>query len=142
MAAAASGKTSTRCAARDAADREAAAQKDCARDCVTLLEPDGTIAYMSLTGLSAMGIADLGQVRGNAWHTLWPDAARPMLHQALCLAAEGKTASFVADVPSACGKGLRWEVTVAGVTDDSGAVHQIIAISKATCKAVRALRPY
>ncbi|MFD1341934.1 PAS domain-containing protein [Litorisediminicola beolgyonensis] len=110
------------------------------RDCIKLLQSDGTIEYMSHNGLCAMEIDDLSVVLGKVWWTLWPEEVRETLKQAVSAACTGRMANFVADCPTAKGHPRRWDVTVTGLVGARGAVEEILAVSTQTEDRARPLR--
>ena len=104
----------------------------CSPDCIKLLCPEGRITYMSHNGRCAMEICDLTQVLGANWWLLWPEHHHGLIQSAITEARAGRTANFIADCPTAGGREARWDVTVQGIFDDSGALYEIMAVSRET----------
>lgn len=113
-------------------DARTAMLMSCSQDCVKLLNLDGTIRYMSRNGRCVMEIDDLTAILGQKWSALWPEEAHEMLDRAVAEAADGRVARFVAECPTARGSLACWDVTVAGVPDASGDIHELISVSVLT----------
>ncbi|WP_299150595.1 PAS domain-containing protein [uncultured Tateyamaria sp.] len=116
-----------------------AAMMACTADCVKLLRPDGTVAYMSQNGMCAMEIDDFSQVYGQRWSALWPSDASALIEQSMVQARNGKTAHFIADCPTAKGTSARWDVTVQAIFGDDGSLSEFIAVSRRTSDPTRPL---
>lgn len=106
-------------------------------DCIKVLETDGTLAYMSCNGLTAMEIDDFGTVQGRPWPSLWPEDARATLEDALIRARGGELTAFEASCPTAKGTEKWWSVTVLPVLDRTGQVDRIVASSRDISDRVR-----
>ncbi|NEX47098.1 sensor histidine kinase [Pseudotabrizicola algicola] len=100
------------------------------QDCVKLLEPDGTLAFMSVNGMRAMEVDSFDSIAGRPWPVLWPAAAHGRLQEALSRARAGQKSSFEAACPTARGAPRWWHVSVIPIRSASGALHKILAASR------------
>ena len=103
---------------------------DQSMDCVKLLGLDGTLRWMNSNGLCAMEIDDFNMVAGQQWGSLWPDAARQQIADALISASKGEHARFDAFCPTAKGTPRWWSVSVTAVTDKNGNNTGFLSISR------------
>ncbi len=100
------------------------------KDCVKLFELDGTLAFMSYPGLSAMEIADFADVKGKFWWSLWPEAETDNLRDAVARANAGLHTRFEAFCPTYLGTPKWWDVAVAPILGSDGTVTQVLAMSR------------
>jgi len=87
-------------------------------DCIKLIGRDGAVQYMNKNGLCALEIDDLHSVMGLQWADLWPEAARPVIQDALKEAGLGGAVRFEAFCPTAKGSPRWWDVSVSRVYDE------------------------
>ena len=99
-------------------------------DCMKLLHRDGTLVFMNENGQRAMEIKDFSQLVGLAWSSLWPTEAQPLIEEAVETARAGRIASFTAFCPTAGGTPRWWEVRVAPLWDEEGAITHLLSSSR------------
>lgn len=99
-------------------------------DCVKLFSTDGTLDFMSRSGMTAMEIADFADVKGKYWWSLWPEAETVKLRDAVARANAGLNTRFEAYCPTSLGKPKWWDVAVAPIHGSNGAPRQILALSR------------
>jgi diguanylate cyclase (GGDEF)-like protein/PAS domain S-box-containing protein len=87
-------------------------------DSIKLLSRDGEVLF-----------ANGGSI-ARSWLSLWPALARPRVEQALEAARSGRIGRFSAARATALGTPKWWDVMMAPVLDEDGAVQRIVAISR------------
>jgi signal transduction histidine kinase/CheY-like chemotaxis protein len=103
---------------------------EASRDCVKLIGLDGRIAAMSPSGQLLLQVDGPEAMIGLDWAQSWPQEARPQLAAAVAKARAGETAGFEGFCPTARGEPRWWDVTVAPVADETGAVRCLLAVSR------------
>ena len=99
-------------------------------DCVTLLEPDGTVVYMNVPGAEALGLPDVTSWRGRDWTRLWPHDVQADARHAVACATGGATERFSRPCAGPDGQTMWWEAIVSPVTDGRGVVTKLVAIAR------------
>ena len=114
-----------------------AAILDQSADCIKVIGAGGTVDYMNRNGQCAMEIDDFCLVAGQRWTDLWPEAARPLLDEAMAQARAGQPARFEAFCPTAKGSPRWWDVAVSPLRGPGGNVEGYIATSRDISERVR-----
>jgi PAS domain S-box-containing protein len=109
-------------------------------DCIKILDVDGGLQAMNRNGQCAMEIDDFSNVTGKLWPTLWPDAARARVSEAMALALGGGSGHFDAFCPTAKGTPKWWDVLVTPIYGDDGKVSSLLSVSRDITEAHRALQ--
>lgn len=107
-----------------------AAILDQSLDCIKVIGVDGTLEYMNRNGQCAMEIDDVCAVTGTDWISMWPAEAQVVLSGALDDARGGTSARFEAFCPTAKGSPRWWDVSVAPLRGEDGAVEGFISTSR------------
>ena len=107
-----------------------AAILDQSADCIKVIGPDGTLDFMNRNGRCAMGIDDFALVAGKNWWDLWPEDAQPLIRDAIAAARDGRNSRFEAFCPTAKGEPKYWDVSVAPLRDETGALKGLISVSR------------
>jgi PAS domain S-box-containing protein len=107
-----------------------AAILDQSADCIKVIGPNGSLDFMNRNGRCAMGIDDFAMVAGKDWWDLWPDEAGPQIRDAIAKAQAGEHSRFEAFCPTAKGDPRWWDVSVAPLRDEQGALKGLISISR------------
>lgn len=81
-------------------------------DGVKLVGRDGVVRYMNAAGLAQMEMSDAGQVIGRPWTSLWPEATRSQVEQAISEAVAGRASRFSGLRPTAKGVPRWWDIVV------------------------------
>jgi PAS domain S-box-containing protein len=115
---------------RDASNDMLAAILDQSADCIKVIGPDGTLDFMNRNGRCAMGIDDFALVAGKNWWDLWPEAAQPLIQEAVAKAQAGENSRFEAFCPTGKGEPRWWDVSVAPLRDETGALRGMISVSR------------
>jgi two-component sensor histidine kinase len=98
---------------------------DQTRDCVKLLDRQGTIRYVNGRGASTMAPCAPSEFAGLAWVDSWPLTVRPTVERAVRDALAGKAARFTAERM----RGDRqnwWDVTVAPAGSGSASEYLLV----------------
>ena len=107
-----------------------AAILDQSADCIKVIGPTGSLDFMNRNGRCAMGIDDFALVAGKDWWDMWPEAAQPLIRDAIAKAQDGKHSRFEAFCPTAKGDPRWWDVSVAPLRDEQGTLKGLISISR------------
>ncbi|GGY47207.1 hypothetical protein GCM10007148_15610 [Parvularcula lutaonensis] len=100
------------------------------RDCVKLMDPDGTVRFINPHARKILDLADLADVLGHPWPQLWPKASQSLISAAIARAAKGAQVRFEAFCPTARGREAYWDISISPVRDRSGTIIQLLAISR------------
>ena len=99
-------------------------------DCIKVIEPGGTVAFMNANGLAAMQIDDFSDIHDSDWSTLWPEETRQTVRDAVERGFAGHATRFEAACPTARGEPRWWDVSVAPVEGPDGRVERLVAVSR------------
>jgi len=97
------------------------------RDRLEILNLDGTLQFMTDSGLQLMETDDATTYAGKDWVGLWPEAARVRASSALDSARAGNTTRFCEPCPTAKGTWKWWDVIVSPVHGEAGEVRLIVS---------------
>ncbi len=100
-------------------------------DCVQVLDLAGRLLYVNGPGMTQMEIASPESWRDQYWWSLWPEAARQILHRSVEQALAGTAHSFTAlrVMPNHVRKW--WNVAVSPIRDAvDGKIVRILAVSR------------
>ena len=107
-----------------------AAILDQSADCIKVIGPTGALDFMNRNGRCALGIDDFALVAGKNWWDMWPAEAQPLIHDAIAKAQVGQPSRFEAYCPTAKDEPRWWDVSVAPLRDETGALKGLISISR------------
>lgn len=107
-----------------------AAVLDQSADCIKVIGPEGTLDFMNANGRCAMGIDDFAAVAGKYWWDLWPDESQSLVRDAVARAQNGDSSRFQAFCPTGKGEPRWWDVSVAPLRDEQGALKGLISVSR------------
>ena len=110
---------------------------DQSRDCIKILGPDGTVNYVNSEGRCALEIPDLSAVLGKPWPELWPEAARPMVEEALRKAQDGESCEIEANRPSSSHDTRWWQASVSPLLEGDSSLAGILIVSRDITDLVR-----
>ncbi len=99
------------------------------RDCIKTLGLDGTLLWVSDTGLRMLCVPRLTDVIGKSWIDLWQGRDRRAAREAVQAAAAGEEARFVGrhDVD---GREHWWDVALTPMRGRDGAPERLLAVSR------------
>ena len=99
-------------------------------DCITVVELDGTITFLSRNGRRLLEIQELGAVLCTNFADLWPALSRASAIRALKVAAAGTAARFDAEFVTAFATRKRLEVVLTPITAIDGTPERLVAICR------------
>lgn len=99
-------------------------------DCVKVIDAGGRLIYMSENGRRIMDIDDFAQVDGQRWSALWPAEMQRRLDRAVNDALNGQRTQLEGACPTAKGTMKHWEVTISPISDSTGKVSRVVAVSR------------
>jgi len=98
-------------------------------DCVKLLTPDGRLQYLNAEGVRTLGLADMSAVLNRALPEFFDGKVRAAAEAAIAVAGSGGRGRFQYSIRSAS-QTLWWDAVITPITDASGTVTQLLAISR------------
>lgn len=99
-------------------------------DCLTVLDLEGRLEYMSPCGQALLEIGNVSSCLGRPWVEAWRVEERPKVEAALKLARDGGVGSFQAGFAAGSGTSRQWDVRIAPMRGRDGAIERLIAISR------------
>jgi PAS domain S-box-containing protein len=99
-------------------------------DCVTVLDLEGRLEYISPPGQRALEIEDAAPFLGRRWAELWQPEDRQRAEAAVAAAHAGGVGSFQADCPTLTGTPKSWDVKITPALDSEGRIERLIAVSR------------
>jgi PAS domain S-box-containing protein len=99
-------------------------------DCVKVLSVDGVLEFMSARGVVLNQLNSVQDVLGREFASLWPEAERGKLREAVRAAAAGQTTRVVGFGPTAKGEPRWWEVSFAPFQPEGSAALKLVGISR------------
>lgn len=99
-------------------------------DCITVLDLQGKLEFMSAGGMRVMEIEDAATVAMRPWIEFWHGAERRKAVDAVASAETGGTARFEGTTSTAKGSPRWWEVTVSPIPGAGGKPARLLSISR------------
>ncbi len=99
-------------------------------DCVKLLDLAGRLLFVSENARKLLEIDDDQDVDGQPWLSLWPADLADTLNKAVADAIAGHVGRFSGMAPTVKGNIKWWDVAVSPVTDTSGRLMYLLAVSR------------
>lgn len=99
-------------------------------DCITVLDLEARVAFMSQGGRNVMEVTDFNDVIGRPWSDLWQGAAQVDAAAAIAAARAGESRSFVGPADTMAGTRRWWHVAVSPIVGVDGAAERILAVSR------------
>ena len=99
-------------------------------DCVKLLDLDGRVVYLNAAGIELLDLCGPQDLLGRPWLALWEGEHQAAAREAVSRAKVGHRASFEGFCRTAAGVSKWWDVVVTPITDDSGAIVQLLIVSR------------
>ena len=107
-------------------------------DCITILDLDGRLQFMSEGGLRVMEIDDFAKLKGCAWPALWDGANYIDAVNAVEMARAGGRARFTGYANTAKGTSRCWDVQVFPIPGNDGKPSHLLSISRDITDELRA----
>ncbi len=98
-------------------------------DCIKILDRDGRLISMNLSGQRHLEIDDIEPLIGSLWIEFWHGADRVAAQQALASALAGETGRFQGYFVSGKGRPMWWSVVVTPILGPEGTVEKVLAFS-------------
>ncbi len=100
------------------------------RDCVKLIDLEGCVVAVSPAGRRLLQLDDPAQLVGLLWEDGWAEPERGLVRDSVERGRSGEISTFQGFCATAKGEPRWWEVQVAPVVDESGAVRCLLATSR------------
>jgi PAS domain S-box-containing protein len=99
-------------------------------DCVKLLDLDGRVVYLNPAGVKALELERAEDLIGRVWTEVWDGAHQAAAIHAIARARVGQRSTFEGYCRTGRGTEKWWDVVVTPITDGSGAVAQLLVVSR------------
>ncbi|WP_271301034.1 PAS domain-containing protein [Sphingomonas sp. CV7422] len=99
-------------------------------DCITVLDLDGRLTFMSDGGQRVMEVGDFNAVAGCPWPDFWQGDGRAEAEAAIEAARRGAARSFVGKANTYRGTPRWWHVAVSPIAGPDGRPDRILAVSR------------
>ena len=99
-------------------------------DCVKILDLDGRFLYLNSAGQRTLGITDMGALLNQPLAGFFDGEVRAAAEDAIARARSGGSGRFQYLLRTASGEAKWWDAVVTPITDRSGAVVQLLGISR------------
>ena len=99
-------------------------------DCITVLDLDGRLEFMSAGGMRGMEIDDFAPFAMCPWVDFWKGEQQEKARAAVAAAKVGQVGQFERPAPTAKGHMRWWEVIVSPIRGRNGDVEKLLSISR------------
>ncbi len=99
-------------------------------DCVKILALDGRLLYMNPEGVRALELPDAGELLQRPLACFFEGEVRKAAEAAISVAREGGRGRFQYQMPTSTGVPKWWDAVLTPITDGSGSVVQLLAVSR------------
>jgi PAS domain S-box-containing protein len=103
---------------------------DSSDDCITVLDLDGRILFMSRGGQVLLGVRDVKPFLHTSWIEFWQGAAQQAASEAIARAVAGEGCSFEGYCPTLNGEPKWWDNKISPVRGIDGNVERLLCISR------------
>ncbi len=103
---------------------------DASIDCIKIINLDGSLRHMNMSGCIALGVPVDETEFGMDWASLLPPAFRARSRSALKAAGKGRTARFVGWSQLPDGPVQHWDNVLTPLRDDAGNPNAILCVSR------------
>ncbi len=100
------------------------------RDCIVVLDLEGTTLFVSPGGIEAMEISDVSAIIGLSWLRVWKDADNHAARAAVAQAGSGGIGRFQGFCPTHKGTPKWWDVVISALPGPDGAPERLVAIGR------------
>ena len=100
------------------------------RDCLKILDLDGRLIYINRAGLERLGVEDPRDLLHRPLVDLWQEKEREALGDAIARAKAGAIGRFQGPCRTPAGIMKWWDMVIMPIADTSGAVVQLLAVSR------------
>jgi len=99
-------------------------------DCMKILDLDGRLLFINRAGLEKLGVKDPGDLLHRSLVDDWPERERESLSNAIAQAKSGAIGRFQGSFRTPAGSMKWWDMVIMPIADASGAIVQILAVSR------------
>lgn len=99
-------------------------------DCITVLDLDARLTFMSEGGRRSMEVADFAAIHHTPWPELWQGEARARAEAAVAEARAGRATRFQGMAHTMRGKPLWWDVAVTPMLDGGEKPERLLCIAR------------
>jgi PAS domain S-box-containing protein len=99
-------------------------------DCISVLDLDARLIFMSDGGRRVMEVSDFGSIHGCPWPGFWKDAGNEQALAAVEAARRGCTGHFQSQGDTMAGTPRWWDVQVTAMLDADGKPEKLLAVSR------------
>lgn len=99
-------------------------------DCITVLDLDAGLTFMSEGGRRAMEVADFSAIHHSPWPDLWQGEAHAEAEAAVAQARAGRAARFQGLARTMRGRPLWWDVAVTPILDGTGKPERLLCVAR------------
>ncbi len=100
------------------------------RDCIKILDPEGTLLLITPTGQRLLCIDNVDDYLGKSWINTWIGEDRAAARAAVEAAAAGGTGSFVGQFFTGRGESQWWDVRVTPIQNESRIPERLLVVSR------------
>jgi len=100
------------------------------KDCIKILDKDGTLKFMSKGGQDLLEIEDVNSVLNESWIEFWKGKYQEKAHSAIQKALTGKVGYFEGYCPTTKGTPKWWGVQISPIYDSEGHIKQLLSVSR------------
>ena len=99
-------------------------------DCIILFNTDGQFEFVNSSGLRALELPKLDEVRGKHWTEFWSGKVGVAIGHAINRAAEGESVRLYGPGPTAKGTQRWWDAVTLPVFDECGSMRGVLSVSR------------
>lgn len=99
-------------------------------DCIKLLTVDGLLLYINQGGLRLLEVEEPTTILNTPWLNCWHGEDRAQAQAAIAAAQAGQVGQFQGYCPTATGQPRWWDVIVTTLQNASGAITQLLVVSR------------
>ena len=99
-------------------------------DCITVLDLDARLRFMSEGGRRSMDVADFAAIHGTPWPDLWQGDARASAEAAVAEARAGRAARFQGLAHTMHGRPLWWDVAVTPMLNGGEQPERLLCVAR------------
>ncbi len=100
------------------------------RDCILVLDLQGSIEFVSPGGVRGYDAADAAELQGRSWFDMWQDGDREAAHKAAREACAGGTGRFEGFATTLKNVPKWWDFVVSTIFDVDGKPQRVVAVGR------------
>jgi PAS domain S-box-containing protein len=99
-------------------------------DCLKILDLEGRLIYINAAGLQRLGVDSPLELLHRRWIEFWPEKDRVVIEHAMERAKAGAVGTFQGPCRTPAGVTKWWDVAITPIVDATGAVVQLLVLSR------------